>query len=187
MSRSIQRRLFGRRAGRAGVVALGLGRRSARSRHRAVGQIGAFSLTALVVLIALLFAAADGAPAKVRSKPPILLMFHAGGFIFNCTTPCLAWAADVAENHGFKARDIEYPLGSVPSAMAAAVDAVPPRRRVFAYGESAGGLLAARLAQTGRVEAAAVQPPVSNLPFYLSWLSQQTGDYSIPQRLHVPS
>jgi acetyl esterase/lipase len=140
-----------------------------------------------VVLIALLFAAADGAPAKVRSKPPILLMFHAGGFIFNCTTPCLAWAEDVAENHGFKARDIEYPLGSVPSAMAAAVDAVPPRRRVFAYGESAGGLLAARLAQTGRVEAAAVQPPVSNLPFYLSWLSQQTGDYSIPQRLHVPS
>jgi hypothetical protein len=187
MSGSIQRRLFGRWAGRAGVLTLGLRRRSTRSRHRAVGQIGAFSLTALAVLIALLFAAADGAPAKVRSKPPILLMFHAGGFFFDCTTPCLAWAEGVAENHGFEARDIEYPLGSVPSAMAAAVDAVPPRRRVFAYGESSGGLLAARLAQTGRVEAAAVQSPVSNLPFFLSWLSQQTGDYSIPQRLHVPS
>jgi acetyl esterase/lipase len=144
-------------------------------------------LIALGALLALLSAPGDVARAKVRPKPPILLMFHAGGFIFDCTTPCLAWAEGVAERRGFEARDIEYPLGSVPAAMAAAVDAVPPRRHVFAYGESAGGLLAARLAQSGRVEAAAVQSPVANLPFYLSSLSKETGDYSLAQRLQVPT
>jgi hypothetical protein len=53
---------------------------------------------------------------------------------------------------------------------------------VFAYGESAGGLLAARLAQEAHVEAAAIQSPVANLPFFLSLL----GD-SLPERLGVPT
>ncbi|MDX6608063.1 MAG: hypothetical protein QOD14_2603 [Solirubrobacterales bacterium] len=114
-------------------------------------------------------------------------MFHPGGFIFNCSTPCLAWAEGVARKAGFVPRDIEYPLGSVPAAMTAAVEAVPRKRRVFAYGESAGGLLAARLAQTGRVEAAAVQSPVANLPLFFWWLAQDTGNSSVPGLLGVPT
>jgi acetyl esterase/lipase len=141
----------------------------------------------LGLIVSVVLALPRPVQAERPSAPPILLMFHAGGFIFDCSTPCLAWAAGVAAQYGFEPRDINYPLGSVPAAMAAARQAVPAHRRAFAYGESAGGLLAARLAQMGCVEAAAVHSPVSNLPFYLSWLAQETGDHTIGARLQLPT
>jgi hypothetical protein len=88
--------------------------------------------------------------------------------------------------YGFEPRVIDYPLGSVPEAMRAAVAAVPPNRRTYAYGESAGGLLAARLAQRGSVRAAAVQSPVANLPYYLR-LIQPGSPFTISTLLGVPT
>ena len=76
--------------------------------------------------------------------------------------------------------------GASRTAMSAAVAAVPPRRPTYAYGESAGGLLAARLAQRGSVRAAAVQSPVANLPFFIG-LVQSGSPFSIATILDVPT
>ena len=128
-------------------------------------------MLACVLLLLAAWACLDAGAGRAASpgrRPPVLLMFHCGGFFFDCTTPCLPYAQSVASSYGFQPRVIDYPLGSVPAAMRSAIAAVPARRWAYAYGESAGGLLAARLAQRGSVRAAAIQSPVSNLPFYLA-------------------
>jgi hypothetical protein len=113
--------------------------------------------------------------AEGRAKKPVLLMFPAGGFTAACIDPCLQQAQLAASSFGFVPRVIEYPLEDIPAAMQAATDAIPRSRSTFAYGESAGGLLAARLAETGRVGAAALHSPVTDLPYFISVSSYLAG------------
>jgi acetyl esterase/lipase len=107
-------------------------------------------------------------PSVAKTHRPVLLLFPQGGFVAPCAEPCLAQAQSIASDFGFAPRVVEYPLGSIPAAMQAATAAVPRSRPAFAYGESAGGLLAARLAETGRVGAATLHSPVSDLPYFIS-------------------
>lgn len=118
---------------------------------------------------ALLTLAAAFPPAgAAAARKPVLLLFPEGGFVTPCVEPCLAQAQSIARHFGFAPRVVEYPLGSIPAAMQAAIAAVPRNRAAFAYGESAGGLLAARLAETRRVGAATLHSPVSDLPYFIS-------------------
>jgi acetyl esterase/lipase len=126
--------------------------------------------------------------SAARSRRPVVLLFHSSGFTIPCDDPCMATAASVARADGFEPRVVDYPLWNVPAAMSAARDAVPADRETFAYGESAGGTLAARLAQTGRVRAAALQSPVANLPFFISSLQPYTPPpYTLGGMLGVPT
>jgi dienelactone hydrolase len=82
----------------------------------------------------------------------LVLLLHAGGFVGGAP-------GDVAnrvaiEQAGFRTQPVAYPLGDVPAAYRAASALVPPGRHVVAYGESAGGTIAAWLAAHGRVNAA---------------------------------
>ncbi len=149
------------------------------------------ALVCLLILIAAWAWFAHPAPSRAAkpvkpAKPPVLLLFHCGGFVWPCSSPCMPYAQAVGAFYGFEPRVVDYPLGSVPDAMSAAVAAVPPRRPTYAYGESAGGLLAARLAQRGSVRAAAVQSPVANLPFFIG-LVQSGSPFSIATILDVPT
>jgi acetyl esterase/lipase len=142
-------------------------------------------LTALTALVAVISFPASGASAKT-AKRPVVLLFHPGGFVYPCGTPCMADEAVFARSYGFTPRVIDYPTWDVPGAMRAAIDAVPRHHRpTYAFGESAGGLLATRLAQTGRINAAAAESPVANLPFFVS--SPEQGNYPIAAMLRVPS
>jgi len=115
---------------------------------------------------------------------PVLLMFPPGGFIFECPAECMRPQQQLAEQIGFQARVVPYTLWNVPRAMKDARASVPAHRRVFAYGESAGGLFAARLAQKGLVEAAALQSPVANLP---KWISTFDDPGFVSALLKVPT
>ena len=102
-------------------------------------------------------------------KRPILLMFHSGGFLFG-SPDSLAEAEEVAEDHGFAPVPIAYPLGDLPAAVGAARNAARSTgrggRAIFAYGESAGGALAALLAAEGRVKAAATYSQLTSIPVF---------------------
>ena len=102
-------------------------------------------------------------------KRPILLMFHSGGFLFG-SPDSLAEAEEVAEDHGFAPVPIAYPLGDLSAAVGAARDAAGSTgrggRAIFAYGESAGGTLAALLAAEGRVKAAATYSQLTDIPVF---------------------
>jgi hypothetical protein len=154
------------------------------------------ALVCLLLLVAAWAWFADPAPSRAAkpakpAKPPVLLLFHCGGFVWPCPSPCMPYAQAAGFFYGFEPRVVDYPLWSVPEAMRAAVAAVPPHRPAYAYGESAGGLLAARLAQRGSVRAAAVQSPVANLPFFIglvqSGLVQSGSPFSISTLLDVPT
>ncbi len=128
-------------------------------------------------------AASSGpAPPACRSKPaaagpeptsrrPSLLILHAGGFILPAAD-AIEPACTLATDAGFDVVFVRYPLGDIPEAVAASErvarregrDGVP----VFAYGESAGGTLAALLAQKGLVEASATYSPLTDLVAYYS-------------------
>lgn len=82
----------------------------------------------------------------------LVLLLHAGGFVGGAPGD-LANRATI-EQAGFRTRPVAYPLRDVPAAYRAASAAVPPGRRVVAYGESAGGTIAAWLAAHRRVTAA---------------------------------
>lgn len=88
---------------------------------------------------------------------PQLLCFHPGGFVHG--DPSFESAAvDYAHGLGFQAVSANYPLTSLAEqrtwsiTMAGALAAAGP---VYAYGDSAGGTLAAFLATRARVQAAA--------------------------------
>ena len=136
-------------------------------RFRPVIALAAIALAALAPA-----GAAAAPPAGIEGqKPgpkPQLLLFHGGSFLFHdpffrpLTRP---WA--VAE--GFRPHYVNYPLGDLPAAVTAA--RLEARRlrdkvgvdRVYAYGASAGGTLAAILAGEGNVAAAVAKAPISDL------------------------
>lgn len=114
-------------------------------------------------------------PAGARSNtpppdgpPPQLLLIHGGSFLFE--DPRFAASTEApAISAGFVPHYLDYPLGDLPGAVAAArEEAARLRARfgrddVFAYGTSAGGTLAALLAGDGLVSAAVAKAPPTDL------------------------
>jgi acetyl esterase/lipase len=154
------------------------------------------------VLAALALALPSEAPAsapphvgKGHSLASHLLLIHGGSFLyedplFEPLTRARAVAA------GFVPHYLAYPLGDLRGAVAAAqaearrLNALYPGR-VYAYGTSAGGTLAALLAGDGMVEAAVAKAPVSDLVGWEWPLTAYGSDYyeqigaTIPDRFRL--
>jgi len=115
------------------------------------------------------------------SLAPHLLLIHGGSFLFEDPLfESLTRARVVAA--GFVPHYLTYPLydlvGAVDAARAEArrLNGRHPGR-VYAYGTSAGGTLAALLAGDGMVEAAAAKAPVSDLVAWQWPLTAYGADY----------
>jgi dienelactone hydrolase len=93
-------------------------------------------------------------------------MLYRGGFVFE-PPDGMARVARLARRAGFEPRYVDYPTydlrGAVHYAQRTAQRLRARGRSVFAYGESAGGTLAALLAERGLVRAAAGYSPIPNL------------------------
>jgi len=111
---------------------------------------------------------ADEKPPPPPPPPAHLLLIHGGSFLFEDPNfqPATEAAAIAA---GFIPHYVSYPLGNLSAAvLRARAEARRLRQkfgveRVYAYGASAGGTLAALLAGDGLVAAAAAKAPVTDL------------------------
>ena len=106
-------------------------------------------------------AAPDPSPAEGTT----LLLFHPGGFVRNDGDP-MTKAVEAATAQGFAPVVVDYPSADPAAALEAARAAADEHggaRPVFAYGESAGGTLAGRIAQDGLVDRAALHSPVADV------------------------
>jgi hypothetical protein len=95
----------------------------------------------------------------------VLLLFHAGGFIFD-DPDHMAQASAIAADLGFRPVVVAYPSYDLRGAITAAKVAARDERGsgpLYAYGDSAGGTLAALLAEADLVDAAATYSPVANV------------------------
>lgn len=104
-----------------------------------------------------------------QARPPVVLLLHGGGFIFDDASG-MPVAAKLAEAAGFEASYVDYPeydlRGAVAAARSAARRLRAAGRTVYAYGDSAGGTLAALLAERDLVVATATYSPVANLRLF---------------------
>ena len=118
-------------------------------------------------------------PKEEPGPKPQLLLFHGGSFLFEdpLFEPSTAEKARAA---GFVPHYVSYPLGDLPGAVIRArTEATRLREkfglgRVYAYGASAGGTLAALLSGDGLVSAAVAKAPVSDLVGW-EWPLQEYG------------
>ncbi|HEY6638225.1 MAG TPA: alpha/beta hydrolase fold domain-containing protein [Solirubrobacterales bacterium] len=103
-----------------------------------------------------------------------MLFFHPGGWLLGPGHP-MRREQEAARMQGFETINLDYVLGDVPTAFAQAVRLAKQLKkrglRVYAYGESAGGTMAAFLAQRGLVDAAAAHSPVSSIPDFINQAS----------------
>jgi hypothetical protein len=78
-------------------------------------------------------------------------------------------AAAAYARPNFQPVEVDYPLCRLAKALKYSTKEAErfPNRTVYAYGESAGGSLAARLGEMGLVKAAAVQDPVADVPKFI--------------------
>jgi acetyl esterase/lipase len=120
-------------------------------------------------------------PAKPAPKPQLILL-HGGSFLFE-DPEFRPLTEQRALDAGFVPHYVTYPLGDLPAAVEAVRAAARTlreevgRERVFVYGASAGGTLAAILDGEGDVNAAVAKAPVSDLVSW-EWPLQQYGlDY----------
>jgi len=154
-----------------------------RSRTRAArAPRGAELATlALALLLAAPLVAALGAPAAVGDPPskPVLLLIHGGGFYEGDPGQMDYAAAIAAEDGRFATVQPAYPLDNLTGAFehvrAVARSLAARGREVYAYGDSAGGAIAAWLAARGYVEAAAAKAPPTAL---VGWRSQIAARYA---------
>lgn len=114
----------------------------------------------LAILAALVFPATAGAK-------PVLLLLHPGGFLSGSTATMDSAASYAKPN--FQPVEVDYPTDHFPRILRYSRDVAQsyPGRKVLAYGESAGGSIAARLAELGLVRRAAVQAPVADVPTFI--------------------
>jgi acetyl esterase/lipase len=136
-----------------------------RNRIRAAACAGLACLA-----LALPATAPASAPPHVGqggSLAPHLLLIHGGSFLFE--DPLFeSLTRQPAVDAGFVPHYLTYPLGDLTGAVVAAraearkLNALYPGR-VYAYGTSAGGTLAALLAGDAMVRAAVAKAPVSDL------------------------
>jgi pimeloyl-ACP methyl ester carboxylesterase len=156
----------------------GFGRIDHQSKTRRRGRLAALAVVAIALLglsspaTALAVGIGPGvAIASEKPEPPPkpqLLLFHGGSFLFDNPffEPAVV-ARSIAA--GFEPHFVAYPLGNVPEAVTnARAEARALRQefgfsRVYAYGASAGGTLAALLASDGLVSGAVAKAPVSDL------------------------
>ena len=148
------------------------------------------------VLGTALLAAAVFAPVASAEAPPkpVLLLIHGGGF-FAGDPGYMDYAAAIAAAQGeFATLQPAYPLDDLPAAFAQTKElALRLRgegRRVFAYGDSAGGAIAAWLASRGYVAAAAAKAPPTALrawrsPYALYYGTAPPGDSHSWRHLHA--
>ncbi|HKG35643.1 MAG TPA: hypothetical protein VKA89_04290 [Solirubrobacterales bacterium] len=102
-----------------------------------------------------------------RKRRALLYILPPGGFAFPATLDLMEEARRAARAHGFQPREIDYPLGNPTRAWEFVRDdarrAVRAGREVYAYGESAGGVLSSLLAERGIAEAAVSNGAPNNL------------------------
>ena len=69
----------------------------------------------------------------------------------------------------FQPIKVDYPLCDLSAALRYSIKEAKrfPNRKVYAYGESAGGSIAARLGEMGLVRNTAVQDPVADVPKFV--------------------
>jgi pimeloyl-ACP methyl ester carboxylesterase len=148
--------------------------------------IGRLLLMTAIALAALAPATAVAQEAGIEAqKPgpkPQLILIHGGSFLFHdpfFRPLTRGWA--LAE--GFQPHYVNYPLANLPAAVAAVrLEARRLREkvgieRVYAYGASAGGTLAAILAGEGDIEAAVAKAPISDLATWEWPLGQYGSSY----------
>lgn len=138
-----------------------------------------------LIFLLLAFLLFPVAMAEAAPEPkPVLLLIHGGGF-FTGDPSYMDYAAAIAAQGGeFATLQPAYPLDDLPGAFAQMKELALSLRRqgheVFAYGDSAGGAIAAWLASRGYVRAAAAKSPPTALR---AWASP----YALRYRTDPPS
>lgn len=107
------------------------------------------------------------AEAAAPERRPVLLLIHGGGF-FEGSPTAMDYAARIAAAQGtFETVQPAYPLDNLSAAFDRIRDVAlamhAQGREVLAYGDSAGGAIAAWLASRGFVHAAAAKSPPTAL------------------------
>lgn len=120
-------------------------------------------LAAAAAIAVLTPAAAAGNENAARK--PVALLLPPGGFVFEVSE--MPYPEATARRLGFRPRVVTYPAGDLPAAVRAVRRAARREaargHRVYAYGESAGGLLAALLAQQRLVAASSTYSPIADM------------------------
>ncbi len=120
----------------------------------------------LVVLVGSNAELASAREPAMAKQHPVAMLLHGGGFLFEGEDR-MAVASELAGELGFEVSYVDYPLFDLPGAIATAERHARALgrggRTVLAFGESAGGTLAALLAQRGLVDAAATYSPVADM------------------------
>ena len=143
----------------------------------------------IVLAIVLVFVSGTGptvaqAAAPVEGKPPVMLLFHSGGFAFGDPSLMDPAAARSLEA-GFRPRSVAYLAGGggipaiVARTMQLARQITRRGRDVYAYGDSSGGLLASLLAQKGIARRAAANQPVSDVGHFIRSLPGDPDDAAV--------
>lgn len=118
--------------------------------------------------------AGSATASTARDKPPVVMLLHGGGFVFSDRAR-MPVATELASGLGFDVAYVDYPACDLRGAIAAAENrarALRSRgREVYAYGDSAGGTLAALLAEKGLVEAAATYSPIADMRQFVARLA----------------
>lgn len=121
------------------------------------------------LLLSMLAGIALAVGASRAEARPVVLLFHPGGFLLG-TPQSMDPAAEVARANGLHPVEVDYPLGSPSRALRYSIEQAElwgeGGRTVYAYGASAGGSLAADLAERGLVSRSSVQAPVADIPKY---------------------
>ncbi len=128
-----------------------------REGHRAWRRLALGGLLTFLVLL----------PTANAHAKPVVLLFHGGGFC--CGEPAWMNAAAAYAKPKFQPVKVDYPLWDLSAALKYSKKEARsfPNRKVYAYGESAGGSIAARLGEMGLVREAAAQDPVANVVKYI--------------------
>jgi acetyl esterase/lipase len=137
-------------------------------------------VVAATVSAAPALAAADAGTPKERRA--VVLLLHAGGWILGSAS-LMDPLEPAVRAAGMKPVPVEYALGDLPQAFADA-EAAARRfrgRSVYAYGESAGGTMAAWLASRWIVDGAFTNSAIVRLAAFVRTVERTTTPVSTPE------